>query len=154
MRNSLLRRYAAAQGGQLTERERADAVKETCLRSAPQCAPMMARWIVDTPVSPERDRMRSKLAAIEQVMNGGRLNVADQLVALYDDANVALPEHVTPAQANEVNRLYAELYHHAVPFSRQRLLKLWRRCEADSRQVQACFTERVKLKRTLGDLGS
>jgi hypothetical protein len=60
------------------------------------------------------------------------------------------PKRVTPAQAAEP---HAELYHHAVPFSRRKLLELWRRCEADPKQAQACFLARMDLKRTLGDLG-
>ena len=76
----------------------------------------------------------------------------DRLRWLYDDAP-DLPEQVTPAQASQVTQLYAELYHHAVPFSREALGRLWQRCEADPKQQQACFTARMNLKQKLGDLG-
>jgi hypothetical protein len=153
MRNSLLRRYAAAQGGQLAEVERMRVVEETCRHASNLCAAVMARWIVETPVSPLRDRMRSKLSGIPMIMRSGRLKVADELVSFFDDAPVAIPEHVTPEQAVRTSKLYAELYHHAMPFSRRKLLEVWRRCETDPKQAQACFLARMNLKRTLGDLG-
>ena len=153
MRNSLLRRYAAAHGGQLTEPERIRVVEETCRHGASQCAPMMARWMLDTPESPVRDRMRSKLARKPVVARSIRLNAVDRLLWLYDGAAVDMPEDFAPTDAAQASQLYAELYHHAVPFSRQALAKLWQRCEADPKQQQACFTTRMNLKRTLGDLG-
>ena len=67
MRNSLLRRYAAANGGELAELERVRVVEETCRAASMGCAPMLARWMLDTPESPVRDRMRSKLAQNQQV---------------------------------------------------------------------------------------
>jgi predicted membrane-bound spermidine synthase len=153
MRNSLLRRHAAAQGGQLAEIERVRVVEETCRNGSPLCAAVMARWLVETPESPVRDRMRSKLASNQTIMRSGRLNVADRLVYLYDESAARVPEKITAAQASQATQLYAELYHHGVPFSREALMLMWRRCEADPEQAQACFTARMNLKRTLGDLG-
>ena len=87
MRNSLLRRYAAA-AGRPAQRDRARRAssRRPVAQAASQCAAMMARWIVDTPRSPVRDRMRSELAQNQMVMRSGRLDVADRLVWLYDDA--------------------------------------------------------------------
>ena len=82
-----------------------------------------------------------------------RLNTVDLLVPLFDGAPDAPPAKVTPADALRASELYAEFYHHAVPFSREALAKLWRRCEADPAQQQACFTARLTAERTLGDLG-
>jgi spermidine synthase len=151
-RNSLLRRYAAANGGELSELERVRVVEETCRAASSQCAPMMARWMLDTPESPVRDRMRSRLAASPQLTRGGRLNTVERLRWLFDDAP-DLPEKVTPAQATQATDLFAELYHHAVPFSPKALARLWQRCEQDPKQQQACFTARMNLKQKFGDLG-
>jgi hypothetical protein len=113
---------------------------------------MMARWMLDTPVSPVRDRMRSRLAQHQEIARAGRLNTVERLRWLFDDAP-DLPEKVTPAQASQATQLFAELYHHAVPFSRKALGRLWQRCERDPKQQQACFTARMNLKQKLGDLG-
>jgi hypothetical protein len=153
MRNSLLRRHAAAGGGQLTEPERVEVVGETCRLAARQCAPMMARWIVDTPVSPVRDRMRRQIAGSPRPASNVDFDAVEQLRRLYDDAPDSMPEIVTPNQAVRASQLYAELYHHAVPFSRQALVKFWERCQADPRQRQACATARDDVIRTYGDLG-
>jgi SAM-dependent methyltransferase len=152
-RNSLLRRYAAAQeGGQLSEIERVRVVEETCRHASTQCAAVMARWIVETPESPVRDRMRGRLARNQMIARSGRLNAVGQLVWLYDDAPKSLPEHVAAAQATQASQLYAELYHHGVPFSRERLIEMLRRCESDPKQEQACLPARTNIERTLGDL--
>ena len=45
---------------------------------------------------------------------------------------------VSPANAMQASELFADLYHHAVPFSREALAKLWRSCEADPKQREAC----------------
>ena len=76
----------------------------------------------------------------------------ERLRWLYDGAP-DLPEKVTPGQAAQATQLYADLYNHAAPFSRQALARLWQRCEQDPEQQQACFSTRMNLKRKLGDLG-
>jgi hypothetical protein len=152
LRNSLLRRYAAAQGGELTDIEWVRVVEEACRTASSQCTSLMARWMVETPQSAVRDRMRSRLTRNQAIVRSTRLNMVERLRWLYDGAP-DLPEKVTPAQAAQATQLYAELYNHAAPFSRQALSRLWQRCEQDPEQQQACFSTHMDLKRKLGDLG-
>ena len=152
-RNSLLARYTLAHGGALSEPERLGVVEEACRQGASQCAPLLARWIVEAPVSAARDDLRSRIALNRSLAHSVRLDTVDQLVPLFDGAPGAPPAKVAPADALRASELYAELYHHAVPFSREALTKLWRRCEADPKQQAACFTARLTAEQTLGDLG-
>jgi hypothetical protein len=153
MRNSLLRRLAAVRGGELTEDERASIVAETCRHGTPLCAALMASWIVETPESPTRDRMRRQLAHAPLLTQADGLNTVDWLLGLYDDSPAATPEHVSPSEALQASELYAAFYHHAVPFSHEALAKLWQRCEENPEQREACLTARLNLKPILGDLG-
>ena len=135
MRNSLLRRYAAAHGGALSELERANVVKETCRKAARTCAAMLARWIVDTPESAERRELRAELARRPAIAQRLRLNDVERLLWLYDGAPDAASQRLTPANVLQASDLFADLYHHAVPFSRKALAKLWQRCAADPEQA-------------------
>jgi hypothetical protein len=114
----------------------------------------MARWIVDTPVSPARRKLRRELARSPLVRQRLRLNEIDPLVRLYDDgaqpAELAVP---TPAAALEASRLFAAHYHHAAPFSRAALAGLWQRCAVDPLQREACQRALAEVTATLGDLG-
>ena len=143
MRNSLLRRYAAVQGGQLTELDRSRVVEETCRNGSQLCAPLMARWIVDTPESPVRSNMLDSLARNPVL----RLNDVQRLRWLYDGVPYAANMKVSPATAMQASELFADLYHHAVPFSRQALAKLWRSCEADPKQREACDAGGMRVKK-------
>jgi hypothetical protein len=153
MRNSLVRRHANAHGGELTEDDRFRIVKEGCRHGTPQCAALMARWIVETPESPERDLMRRQIGNVPLLAQVDRLFAIDWLLGLYDDSPADTSEHVSPSEAARASELYAEYYHHAVPFSRRALAKLWQRCEEDPEQREACITARMNLKPKLGDLG-
>ncbi len=148
MRNSLLRRYAAVQGGQLTELDRSRVVEETCRNGPLLCAPLMARWLVDTPESPARRSMLDSLAQNPVL----RLNEIQRLRWLFDGVPYAANMKVSPANATQASALFADLYHHAEPFSRQALEKLWRSCEADPKQREACDTARMPVEEVLGDL--
>ena len=152
-RNSLLTRYTIEHGGALSEPERLRVVEETCRHGASECAPRLARWIVDVPNSPLRENLRSRITRNQTLARSVRLETVDQLVPLFDGAPGAPPVKVTPADALRASELFAQLYDHNVPFSRKVLAKLWRLCEADPKQQAACFTARLTAERVLGDLG-
>ena len=153
MRNSLLRRYAAAHGGELTEIERVRVVEETCRTASSQCASLMARWIVETPQSPVRDRMRGKLAQNQAIVRSTRLNMVDRLRWLYDGA--PRPPREGDAAPRPRRRPSSTSSSTTTPrrSRAQALARLWQRCEQDPKQQQACFSTRMNLKRKLGDLG-
>ncbi len=141
MRNSLLQRYAAAQGGQLSELDRSRAVEETCRNGPLLCAPMMARWIVDTPESPVRNDMLDNLAGNPVL----RLNDVPKLRWLFDGVPYAANMRVSPATAMQASELFVNFYHHAAPFSSQALAKLWQSCDADPQQQPACEAARARV---------
>jgi spermidine synthase len=153
MRNSLLRRYAAVQGGQLTEPDRIRVVEETCHKGSHLCAPLMARWVLDTPESPARRDLLDSLRRNPVIAQSLRLDAIQRLRWLYDDAPDFSNAILSPANVMQATELFTDLYHHAVPFSRQALVKFWERCQADPRQRQACATARGDMIRTYGDLG-
>jgi spermidine synthase len=153
MGNSLLRRYATVHGGQLTEPDRILVVKETCQKVSQLCAPLMARWLVDAPDSPARRDMLASLSQNPVTAQNLRLDDIQRLRWLFDGAPDFSDAILSPANVMQASQLFADLYHHAAPFSRQALTKMWRSCEADPKQREACDTAHMRVKDFLGDLG-
>jgi len=151
-RNSLLTRFIASNPNAFDETMRLQVTKETCKHGASQCAPRIARWIVDVPVSKSRENLRRSIASNPELVEALRLSTLAQLVQLYDGAPGGLPEKLTPVDAARLSNLFVELYDHAAPFSRAALARIWQRCEADPEQQQACVTARAKLEAVTGAL--
>ncbi len=152
MRNALLTRFAAANPGAIDAEMRAKIIEETCRQNANQCAPRIARWIVDEPVSPVRDHVRRRVVNNQRLARAVRIAMVDQLVPLFDGAPGEPPAKVTPEDAARASNLYMDFYDHSAPFSRKALVDLWQRCEADPKQQQACTAARSKLEAIVGDL--
>ena len=151
-RNSLRTRLAAAHPGELDEAMRMKIITETCRHGAIQCAPLIARWIVEVPVSPARDKMRSQIRANRELAGVVDIEAVDPLVALFDGAPGAPPAKVTPADATRASNFFIRFYSHAAPFSRTALANLWERCEANPEQRQACVAGRSQVEAIVGDL--
>ncbi len=149
-RNSLVTRFVASDPKAYDEEARLQLITETCRHGANQCAPLLARWEIDTPDSPARDNLRRRIAGNQNLARTLQLNTIDQLMQLYDGAPGELPKQVTPVFAARMSNLYIELYSHAVPFSRAALARIWQRCEADPKQQQECVSARSKLEAVAG----
>jgi hypothetical protein len=151
-RNSLLARYTAARPQGFDTPLRLEVIEETCQHGMNLCAPLLARWIVDEPDSPERDRLRARIARNRKLARTVRLAMVDQLVPLFEGAPDDRPLKLSPAAAAKASNLFIEFYDHAAPFSRAALVRLWQRCESDPDQAQACIAARAKLETIVGDL--
>jgi hypothetical protein len=113
---------------------------------------MLAHWIVETPESAPRRVLRASLARTPAIAQRLRLGEVERLLWLYDVTPDAAGVTLTPANALLASELYADLYHHAAPFSRQALAKLWQRCAADPAIPASCAAARVSAIQTFGDL--
>jgi spermidine synthase len=151
-RNSLLTRFVASHPGAFDETTRLHVIEETCKQGANQCAPLLARWIVDTPVSKPRDNLRRRISLNQELARAVRLVTVDQLVPLFDGAPGERPAQVTPADAARASNLFIDFYNHAAPFSRAALASLWQRCEAEPKQERECVEARTKLEAIVGNL--
>jgi spermidine synthase len=143
-RNSLLRRYG---GAQLPESLLDDAVRETCgLEYLPECATLLALWQRDHPDSPLLAAALADVRRIwaDPILQDGR--IAD-LARLFD-AEVEFGEVRRPLlRAQRVTDQFLDHYHHAAPFDRRVLERVWDACEREG-----CEAPRRRLESRIGPL--
>jgi spermidine synthase len=146
-RNSLQQRYAARFGGRLPEIERGKLVAQICLHRPRECQTQMAAWTRDVPESAARAQVMSTLSAKSK----GKIDfkLVPQLLPLY---GVAAPDagRTSAEDARKATDLFVSFYAHAEPFSRRALADLWRRCEIDPAQRDACRSGRAEADARLG----
>jgi spermidine synthase len=151
-RNSLLRRHAGRPGGGFDDAAYLQVAEEVCGVGTDTCLTWMARWTLDVPVSPGRDKLEQTIRKNTKLAAFLRTDQVPNVMALYDDGP-PLADEVTPERATQASKQYRRFYHYAVPFSREALAEVWRRCEAKAEQQKSCYAARLKAERELGDLG-
>jgi hypothetical protein len=145
-RNSLLRRFVARQGGQLGEDLRAVGVRETCTHRPKECLAMLAEWTHEVPDSPRRERILRWIGGNPILSRLVPLSLLEPLTAFHATQGPA----AGPLPVEEARRgaeLFARYYHHAAPFPREALERLWRRCESDLAQAHRCAEARDRSAR-------
>jgi SAM-dependent methyltransferase len=148
-RNSLQQRWAARFGGKLPEQERGKIVAQLCLHRPRECQSQLAAWTHDVPDSPVRALVTKALVE----GSNGRVDLSS-LPSLLPLTGVGAPDAkpVSVADAQRATELFVSYYTHATPFSREALAAIWRRCEADPKQREACRAGRAEAERKLGAL--
>jgi predicted membrane-bound spermidine synthase len=145
-RNSLLRRYAADAQGRFSEAALEAAVSECCRHGRfVECAALLARWIHDHPESP---RLREALAQVRRTRpTPAPLTDANlvPLAALFDGAGTAPASKRPLLRATQTTQRFARFYHHAAPFDRRALARVWSGCASD-----ACRAQRRAAEERLG----
>jgi hypothetical protein len=146
-RNSLQHLYAERFGGRLPEEERGRLVAQLCLHRPRECQTQLAAWTRDVPDSPVRSLVTSSLVG----KSGGKIDVslAPSLLPLLG-VGPADAGPVSVADAQRATELFVSYYTPAAPFSREALADIWRRCEADPAQRDACRAARVEADLQLG----
>ena len=148
-RNSLQRRYAERFGGQLPEPERGKLVAQVCIHRPRECQTQLAAWTRDVPDSAARAAV---LAALEERTHGQLdLSLLPTLMTLFDGAPPS-SQPVSVEDATRATQLFIDLYSHGEPFSRGALAEIWRRCESDVAQREACRQGRAAADARLGFL--
>jgi hypothetical protein len=142
-RNSLVRRLAARRGGRLDEPEREQLVRETCKHRPSQCVALLAEWGRAAPRSERREAILQWIRRNPILSRTTPLDLLEPLEAL-EEAQGGEPIQVESARRNA--ELYARYYHHAAPFSRAALERLWQRCEADASQAHRCAEARREIE--------
>jgi predicted membrane-bound spermidine synthase len=151
-RNSLLRRLAARRGGRLREAEREQSVRESCTHRPGQCVALLAEWIHDVPSSPRRERILRWIERNPILSQLTPLELLEPFAALYEVHGGMDPISVETARRHA--DLFARHYHHAAPFSRAALERIWQRCDADASQVHRCAEARSESEAGAGDAGA
>lgn len=130
-RQSLIRRYRAAQGGRLSVADRRAILWETCRELPGLCPTLFAQWQHEEPDSPELadnlELARRQFAAADL-----SFNTLFRLTTLFDERLTA----VLPGEFDFARRVYesfTQRYHHAAPFDAGALHGPWTRCADDPR---------------------
>jgi spermidine synthase len=144
-RNSLLRRYGG--GDVLPELLLDDAARETCgLEYVAECATLLAVWQRDHPNSP---RLAATLADVRKIWADPILqdgSIAD-LARLFD-GDLELKSIDRPlVRARRITERFLAHYHHAAPFDRRVLERVWASC-----QSKRCEQPRRRLEAQIGPL--
>ena len=149
-RNSLQRRFAARFGGRLPESERGRLVGQLCLHRPRECQTQLAAWIRDVPESETREIVLQDAAR--------RVEGKDQS-ELRSFAAAALRGRRAGARPGDAGAGGAEhrpvrlLLHARDALSpRRRSRTLWRRCQAEPAQQDACREGRAAADLRLGAL--
>jgi spermidine synthase len=125
--NSLLRKLRQGEGGVLSDEQHDQIAGAACNNAPTICATFLARWQREHPVSPAREALLDRLRqhpGFSPHVTPVRLN---KLAALFAADSVAdVP--ATPEEASRFTNLFVEYYHHAAPFSREALARVWGRC--------------------------
>jgi spermidine synthase len=148
LRNSLLRRYAEAQGG-YTEELFETVARETCrFNIKEQCATVFARWAVAYPNSARRravlDEVRDDLGATNTFLTASGLT---RLSSLYGGKIPAMPDKASLRRAERLTDRFLTFYHYALPFNRHMLEAAWNRC-----QDEQCDESRMMAEEHVGPL--
>jgi predicted membrane-bound spermidine synthase len=143
-RNSLVRRLAARRGGRLREGERERMVRETCKHRPSQCLALLAAWRRDEPGSERLEALLDWIRRNPILSRTTPLDLLEPLAALHIGGGGQTPLPVESARRSA--ELFARHYHHAAPFPRSALERLWRRCEADAAQAHRCAEARAELE--------
>jgi hypothetical protein len=112
---------------------------------------LLAEWTRDAPRSGRRDRILAWIRRNPILSRTTPLDLLEPFAALYraDASEAPLPVE----SAHKSAELFARHYHHAAPFPRVALERLWRRCETDAAQAQRCAEARAQLEPGSADGG-
>ncbi len=140
--SSLVRRLAARRGGRLRSVDRERVVRETCAHRPSQCVALLAEWVRDAPSSGRLERILRWIRGNPILSRTTSLDLLEPLAGFHRADGAEGPLPVESAQRSA--ELFARHYHHAAPFPRSALERLWRRCEADAAQAHRCAEARAQ----------
>jgi hypothetical protein len=133
-KNSLLRAHAARYGGRLPDAERADVLIHSCQALGPLCNTLLAEWRAEDPDSRHFARALEQVGKRKEGLSRDRI---DQLARLFEGSTA--PRDPTSAPEAEIaSRDFVTFYHHAAPFSAERLLDVWSRCRSEAPGEESC----------------
>jgi spermidine synthase len=133
-KNSLLRAHAGRYGGRLPDAERADVLIHSCRALGPLCNTLLAEWRAEDPDSPHFARALEQVGKSKDGLSRDRI---DQIAKLFEGSS-APREATSVAEAEVASRDFVSFYHHAAPFSAERLLDVWSRCRAEAPSEESC----------------
>ncbi len=144
--NSLIRRYAASQRGQLSEGERSEYVTEACKASKKICTTHLAKWMYDSPRSAGLARLLKRYVDSSEL----KLERIKATASLYATSPARFGTDDLLLRAQRATDLFILQYQHAAPFSRRALAAFWRGCEAS----RGCEENRELTIQILGSLSA
>jgi len=155
-RNSLLSRYREARGGTLSEDDWSALTNETCLYHPNLCATLLARWSYEVPKSKARNEVERKIRGNAEIAPFISLGKGIGRVAeLFGPASeIPLRNDDVVLTARIASLSFVKFYHHAAPFPRLSLSRLWDRCDVATKFHDDCILGRAAAQSQVGRLRS
>jgi len=151
-RNSLLQRESARREGDLPQSFRERLVAETCRYRAEECVALLAQWLYETPVSPERDRIAAEIENDPLRNSWIPLSMVEPLSQLFGDGERIAERELSPEVCRRATQRFSRYYHYTAPFSRRALAEVWRRCVDSPDNPGQCQAGLAQAEKTLGEL--
>jgi hypothetical protein len=148
VRNSLLGRYVRERGAPLDDDEYRSVALQTCEVRPILCGTVLASWAKDVPGSKTREALRKHLRTEGLLAAHVSKDLQRELELLLGDG-APLAERYTLAQARQYTELYAGHFHYGLPFDREVLDDIWKRCRVGL-GIGACYSERLASEARLG----
>jgi predicted membrane-bound spermidine synthase len=149
VRNSLLRRYLAHRGDQLTDEERLDLIMPTCQLSLQQCATLMGWWAAEAPQSRALQDTARYFIVEQKTLSEALI---DQMEQFFRPGWRADRTRTVPlAEAIELVAHFEVSFLPGVPFRRSALRTVIERCR-DEADGLLCADLARRTEQVLGDL--
>jgi len=144
--STLLSQFVSRRGTSLSEAERNAVTMEACSERFLQCSTYIAAWYADDPTSPLLRRIIQQTSMAGFIFGSGlRENPYKELARLFDNK---LP--IPAATLTRSTELFTRYYQHTMPFSHDKLLTAWQRCNETISNVEDCDAARESVHKRLG----
>jgi predicted membrane-bound spermidine synthase len=144
--NSLLGRHLAANGGKLPEVEWKAVVSEACNLEQPSCATLLLRFAQEHPGSPALAEIQARASGVAGTIAPDSQALLEQFLGLRP----LPPGRVSLEAATRATDVFTRFYHHAAPFDRSVLARIWDLCHDE--QGGGCLAGREQAAVRLGRL--
>jgi len=141
--NSMAKAYSMRFGGELPDEERSALIMEAFRSAGPLAEPLLARWLSEEPDSAAlgkvQDWVRNSIRYSDDQGDTGDaiLERVDALTYFFDQT-VESENDINPEIANLATQRFKDFYHHAAPFSGERLLRIWGSCREGEQDPVWC----------------
>ncbi len=152
--NSMLHGYTLRFREGLTDKARAELIRETYRSIGPVANALVAKWVSENSASPVLQELQNWLKGVEFRGRGFGSHWKNEsahpreLVQFFQ-LRFESDDFVTPEIANQATEDFRNFYHHGAPFDADQLLRIWGSCREGRRDPEWCqewaHAEAVKL---------
>jgi len=134
-KNSLLRRYLSRFAGDPPQPVWNAMIERACSRNLIHCPTLVAAWSQRA----SEDAVRERIADLSGRFGGAtRLDLVPRLRFFFGDPRVDAPGASSSPELSRQTNIFLLRYYHALPFSPQALVALWKRCSEAGEFSPSC----------------